>query len=166
MEDPAIRAIRLATPEDATAIAMVLREAFAEYEALYTPEALTATTPPADLIRQRLAEGPTWVALRQNAAIVGTVSAVLKDEGVYMRSMAILPTQRGLGLGRLLLQEVEVFARQHNAARLFLSTTPFLARAIRLYEQFGFQRSDDGPHDLFGTPLFTMVKTLTTMLSP
>lgn len=41
-----------------------------------------------------------------------------------------------------------------------LSTTPFLARAIRLYEQSGFQPTTEGPSDLFGTPLFTMVKTL------
>src|SRR5260370_227302 len=43
---------------------------------------------------------------------------------------------------------------------MYLSTTPFLDRAIRLYERFGFQRSDEGPLDLFGTPLFTMTKRL------
>lgn len=164
METASPSQIRPATPEDVQAIEMVLRQAFAEYEALYTPEALSATTPPASLLGQRLAEGPTWV-VTQDAAIVGTVSAVLKDTGVYVRSMAILPTQRGQGLGRWLLQEVEAFARAHNAARLFLSTTPFLARAIRLYEQFGFRQSADGPHDLFGTPLFTMVKNLTAIPS-
>ena len=160
MESAATSQIRLATPDDVAAIARVLHQAFVESEALYTPEALAATTPPADLIRQRLAEGPTWVAVR-DAAIVGTVSAVLKGEGLYVRSMAILPTQRGNGLGQLLLQEVEAFAHAHQTTRLFLSTTPFLARAIRLYEQFGFQRSNDGPPELFGTPLFTMAKPLT-----
>ena len=43
---------------------------------------------------------------------------------------------------------------------MFLSTTPFLESAIRLYEKFGFQRTSDGPLDLFGTPLFTMQKSL------
>ncbi len=33
-------------------------------------------------------------------------------------------------------------------------------RAIALYERYGFRRTDDGPSALFGTPLFTMVKTL------
>jgi hypothetical protein len=42
-----------------------------------------------------------------------------------------------------------------------LSTTPFLAFAIALYERFGFRRSDAGPRELFGTPLFTMTKDLT-----
>jgi hypothetical protein len=43
---------------------------------------------------------------------------------------------------------------------LLLSTTPFLASAIRLYEQYGFVKSDRGPQNLFGTPLFAMEKPL------
>ena len=151
--------IRLTIPEDVQAVAMVLQQAFVEYQPLYTPEGFSATTPSADLIRERLTEGPTWVAV-QDSAIVGTVSAVLKGAGVYVRSMAILPTQRGQRLGQELLQIAESFAREHNADYMFLSTTPFLNRAIRLYERYGFRRNDDGPHDLFGTPLFTMVKPL------
>jgi GNAT superfamily N-acetyltransferase len=64
------------------------------------------------------------------------------------------------GIGRLLLQRVENFARENGYARLFLSTTPFLLRAIQLYEHFGFERGDEGSHDLFGTPIFTMSKRL------
>ncbi|HEV8659305.1 MAG TPA: hypothetical protein VGS96_11840 [Thermoanaerobaculia bacterium] len=41
---------------------------------------------------------------------------------------------------------------------LVLSTTPFLDRAIALYERCGFRRTDEPPHDRFGTPLFTMRK--------
>ena len=74
--------------------------------------------------------------------------------------MAILPTARGQGIGRVLLEQVERFASESGQRRLFLSTTPFLLRAIRLYEQFGFRRSGEGLQDLFGTPLFTMVKPI------
>jgi putative acetyltransferase len=145
--------------DEAPAIAEILRQSFAEYESLYTPEGLAATTPPSEQIQNRFNEGPVWVAL-QGAAIVGTVAAVLKDRGVYVRSMAILPTARGLGIGRVLLEHVERFASESGQRRLSLSTTPFLLRAIRLYEQFGFRRSDEGPQDLFGTPLFTMEKLI------
>jgi len=72
----------------------------------------------------------------------------------------VLPVARGQGIAMQLLEEVESFAIANQHARLFLSTTPFLTSAIRLYERFGFQRNDKGPDDLFETPLFTMVKQL------
>jgi GNAT superfamily N-acetyltransferase len=152
-------AVRLAAPEDALAIAEVLRAAFAEYAAEYTPEALAATTPPGDVIAGRMGEGPVWVAVMEGA-LAGTVAAAPRAEGLYVRSMAALPAARGLGVGPLLFGEIERYAGEHGFARLFLSTTPFLTRAIRLYESLGFRRTDDGPHALFGTPLVTMEKLL------
>lgn len=149
--------IRRAAPDDAPAIASVLYSSFVEYEALYTPEAFAATTPPADQIRDRMSEGPVWLAL-QNDTAVGTISAAPRGAALYVRSMAVAPTARGQGIGRELLEHVEQFAVQSGFERLFLSTTPFLTGAIRLYEQWGFSRSDEGPDDLFGTPLFTMEK--------
>lgn len=104
-----------------------------------------------------MTDGPMWVALL-NDEIVGTVSVVLKGEGLYIRGMAVLPAARGKRIGELLLEQVEHWAEAHKCKRLFLSTTPFLHRAIRLYERLGFRRTDHGPHDIFGTPLFTMEK--------
>ena len=72
----------------------------------------------------------------------------------------MLPTARGLGIGRLLLDRIEHIAIEENCARLFLSTTPFLTRAILLYEAFGFKATAEGPHELFGTPLLTMEKLI------
>jgi len=151
--------IRRGEASDAQAIARVLGEAFREYEPRYTAAAYAATTPIAETVRERLAEGPTWVALRDNE-IVGTLSAVLRTDGLYVRSMAVAPAARGRGLARALLVSVEAFAAEHRARRLYLSTTPFLADAIRFYEAAGFRRTDDLPHELHGTPLFTMEKAL------
>ena len=104
-------------------------------------------------------EGPIWVVV-QNDSIVGTASVVAKSDGPYIRGMAVLPAARGQSIGWLLLEHIEHFARAHGFARLFLSSTPFLAQAIRLYEHFGFRRTSGGPHDLLGTPLFTMEQAL------
>ena len=149
----------MALPDDAPSIAAILYESFLEYRSSYTQEAFNATTPAGGQIQIRMTEGPTWVAL-QDDTIVGTVSAVPKGVALYIRGMAILPAARGQSVGEFLLREIESFGSEHGFKRLFLSTTPFLSRAIRLYEHYGFRHCSEGPHNLFGTPLVTMEKFL------
>jgi len=155
--------VRRATENDAPGVVSVLRQAFAEYEPLYTERGYRATTPATAEIVARMDQGPVWVAVHKDQ-IVGTGSVVPRPEGIYIRGMAVIPLARGLGIGRRLLDEIQRFAIVQEASRLFLSTTPFLDKAIGLYEVFGFRRSEDGSHDLFGTPLFTMEKAIPLMV--
>jgi len=155
---PAVR-VRKATATDAAAIAAILHEAFSEYRPLYTDAGFAATAISAEQVEQRLSEGPVWVALLGNA-MVGTAAVVEKGSDWYIRGMAVIPAARGRHIGEILLTAIETLAQENNARRLFLSTTPFLDRAIRLYEKSGFRQTDEGPHDLFGTPLLVMEKLL------
>jgi GNAT superfamily N-acetyltransferase len=150
--------IRLATM-DGPSISRVLLQSFIEYESEYTPDGFAATTPTVEQIKHRLTEGPVWVALLEGT-IVATVSAELQGESLYVRGMAALPSARGHRIGKLLMDSVQDFATARGCKRMFLSTTPFLSRAIALYERLGFIRTAEGPHDLFGTPLFTMERSL------
>ena len=151
--------IRIAFPEDAASVSRVLYESFLEFESLYTPYAFEATTPHSDEVLERMEEGPMWVALK-NDAIIGTASVIEKTEGLYIRGMAVLPVVRGQKIGRMLLEHIERFAIENGCKRLYLSTTPFLDSAIKLYENSGFKRSTEGPDNMYGTPLFTMEKLL------
>ena len=128
---------------------------------LYTSEGFRVTVANPSMVRQRMTEGPVWIALLDQI-IVGTVGAVPYGDSLYIRGMAIVPSARGKRIGEKMLQHVEHYARASGFNRLCLSTTPFLDRAITLYEHLGFRRIDGGPSDLFGTPLFTMEKTLET----
>jgi len=149
--------IRRAVPEDAQAIAEVLHQSFIEFKALYTDGGFAATALGAEQVLARMRQGPVWVALREGV-LLGTVAAVVKGDAVYIRGMAVIPAGRGSGAGARLLQQVEDWTASQGYRRLLLSTTPFLSSAIRLYERFGFRRTDEGLHHLFGTPLFTMQK--------
>ena len=151
--------IRLSEAIEAEQIAAVLRESFAAYEPLYSPQGFAATTPTTEQVLGRFKEGPVWVAVVEGQ-IVGTVSAVLHADHLYIRGMAVLPMARGKRVGDLLLEEIERFAALSNRSCLVLNTTPFLIPAIRLYQRHGFRRTDEGVQDLFGTPLFTMQKTI------
>jgi GNAT superfamily N-acetyltransferase len=146
---------------EAAAVAAVLLESFLEFRPLYTEGGFAATTPGVEQVRVRMKEGPVWVALR-DGVMEGTVSSVVDGESVYIRGMAVVPAARGSGAGSRLLQQVETWAAGEGAVRMFLSTTPFLGAAIRLYEGAGFRRTEDGPQELFGTPLFTMAKNISS----
>jgi GNAT superfamily N-acetyltransferase len=155
--------MRLAQDKDAAQIASLLFESFAEYEALYNLDSFAATAISSDQAACRIAEGPVWIAV-SGERIVGTVSIIPRGDSLYIRGMAVLPSARGQRIGERLLETVEQYAVSGMFRRMLLSTTPFLDGAIRLYEHFGFQRIDEGPHDLFGTPLFSMEKVIADKL--
>jgi ribosomal protein S18 acetylase RimI-like enzyme len=159
MHNPSLH-LRRAHAGDEIAISSVLLEAFRLYLPQYTPAGFAATTPSPSEVLRRMEEGPVWLAMIESD-IVGTVSAVLRGErALYIRGMAVLPQARGQGIGNLLFELIYEYAKEHGCTRLVLSTTPFLDRAIRLYEKLGFVRTGEGPHDLHGTPLFTMEKAV------
>jgi len=70
-----------------------------------------------------------------------------KLKAFTLRGMVVLPSARGILIGYRLLDEIQRFAIGERCGRLFLSTTPFLGRTIRLYEAFGFRRTDDEPQE-------------------
>lgn len=150
--------VRKASRADTTAISELLGFAFAEFEAFYTPEAYVATVLPADGVRNRLKEGPVWVAERESA-VIGTVGAISVSNALLVRGMAVHPAARGLGVAKKLLCRVEDFAGQNGYKQLSLFTTPFLSQAISMYQAAGFCFTGEtaSPH---GTRLLQMVKTL------
>lgn len=149
--------IRLATVPEASIVSKLLHDSFVEFQSLYTPQGFAETTSNAQQIFLRMQEGPVWIAFCAGEP-VGTVAAAVEDGALYIRGMAVLPTARKSNIGTRLLQETEAHAAEQGCTRIFLSTTPFLHAAIRLYEKFGFRRVPGSEHDLFGTPLFTMEK--------
>lgn len=157
--------IRLAEPRDAAEISRLLYEAFVQYRERYTAAGFSATAISEAEIQVRMGEGPVWVSEYMDE-IVGTVSIIGSGRSLYIRGMAVRPAARGQRIGESLLTTIEQFAKSEGFERLYLSTTPFLDRAIRLYERFGFRRVTDSDSDLHGTPLFTMEKTLLSEARP
>ena len=151
--------IRDANENDAERISSLLEDAFKEFKTFYTEEAYNATVITADEVINRMKEGKVWVA-ENDGHLVGTVTVVEQTGNLYIRGMAVLPSSRGKRIGYKLLQEVVSFAREKNIKKLELSTTPYLIKAISLYEIFGFIKSSETSNKFYGTPLFEMEKLL------
>lgn len=152
--------VRLAEAADAESIAAVLKEAFGIYRENYTPEAFEAVTPGAEKILSRFTEGPQWVA-EIDGNVVGTVSLRTDPEGLYVRSMAVLPEVQGTGVGHVLLDAVNEFADASGQERIFLHTTYFVPGAGEMYAKHGFRWvRDTAPEEWMGVPGLEMERII------
>jgi N-acetylglutamate synthase-like GNAT family acetyltransferase len=152
--------VRLAETEDAESIARILREAFTVYRRFYTEEAFEQVTPNPDVVERRFAEGPIWVAELEGKA-VGTVSVTTEPEGLYVRSMAVLPEAQGRGVGHKLLEAINEWAAGTDEERIFLYTTYFVPGAKEMYEKHGYEWVRDTTADeWYGTPGLEMDKRI------
>ena len=129
--------IRRAVENDSEAISALIHEAFSPFRDKYTDGAFEYTTPGADIVRGRFAEGPIWIAV-ENDVMVGTVSGLAEEDRFYIRSMAIDPIVQRVGIGQRLLEVLEAFARDAGYKKLYLYTTFVLPGAKQLYEKNGF----------------------------
>lgn len=66
-------------------------------------------------------------------------SAGLPDDTCELVKMYLLPTVRGIGLGKKLIGQCIDFAREVCYKNIYLETMPELKQALKTYEKFGFE---------------------------
>lgn len=66
----------------------------------------------------------------------------LAPDTCEMKRLYIRPTYRGQGLGRRLVEAALEQARAMGYSAMYLDTLPAMDEAIRLYQTFGFQRTE------------------------
>ena len=106
-----------------------------------------ATEPPLDVekfqakVRKSLADGVPLFVLDTGGQIVGTAGLhPTHVNGVVALGMSIIAQWRGRGGGRLLMAALIDHARGMGCHKIELEVWPDNARAIALYEKFGFER--------------------------
>jgi len=100
------------------------------------------------LIRDRIAAALriTLKFSRLSRAVPATAAAAPSPAPSFgVLSIATDPAARGSGAGRALMAEAEARARRLGHARMTLTVHPDNARAVRFYEQLGWQRSGGPP---------------------
>jgi putative acetyltransferase len=131
--------LRRATPGDVPAIRSVLYAVRREYGVLWE---LGANDPELDDLEGNYFRRGGHFEVIENMAqrIVGCAGLYpLTSHRAELGKMYIEFCARGRGLGRQILENMLVVARQNGFAEVWLETSSSLIGAIALYQQFGFE---------------------------
>jgi len=91
--------------------------------------------------------GGDIIFLIEGERCVGTCALIICGDGVFeLAKMAVLDTERGRGLGDVLMLATLQRARELNARSVFLLSNTSLAPAIALYRKHGFETVRLGVH--------------------
>ena len=127
-------------PRDRTAAAEVIRSVLAEYGLGWEPEGADREVLEVEACYQQMG-GEFWV-VEQEGQIVGTAAYYpihRSPQAVEVRKMYLLPTARGQGLGRFLLQQLEQAIAARGFQTIWIETASVLKEAVQLYESSGYQ---------------------------
>lgn len=96
-----------------------------------------------------------WLA-EIDGETVGSVFVVKQSETVAkLRLLIVEPDARGLGIGRLLVDECMRFAREAGYHKLTLWTQSVLLAARHIYDRAGFRLVHTEPYDGIGRDLIS-----------
>ena len=139
--------IRAFGPEDADQLDQVAARAFAEYDQIFGNwEQLYEEW---SHMSQLSNQGEIMVALNDEL-VVGAVCYIpsgapkpswFEQEWGLVRSLVVDPGYRGRGIGTDLMHACIGKATEDGCHVLALQTTPFMERAVSIYERLGFSRT-------------------------
>jgi ribosomal protein S18 acetylase RimI-like enzyme len=148
------RQIRRATPGDADSVARLLHDFQAEFDEP-SPGVEALSDRYADLIRNRdmtvllAGDGPDGFAQLRYRPWVYSAGP---NAHSYLEELYVVPSLRGQGIGRALLETAMETARSEGATRMELGTSENDTAAWGLYASAGFTNREgnpDGPVMLF-----------------
>jgi putative acetyltransferase len=135
-------AIRTIQPEDNPAIAIIIRNALAEFGA-NKPGTVYYDETTDHLYELFQTAGSIYYILEDNGAIAGGAgifpSAGLPENTCELVKMYLEPSARGKGWGQLLISRCLEFAAKSGYRHVYLETMPELKKAMGVYEKFGFR---------------------------
>jgi len=91
-----------------------------------------------------------WLA-ETNGRIIGSIAIVRhSNANAQLRWFLVHPDYRGLGIGKELLKDALQFCKECKYKTVFLWTTSELIEAGQLYTCFGFSKTEEKAHEIWG----------------
>ena len=94
-----------------------------------------------------------WV-VESDGKVVGCIAIVRSEETVaQLRWFLLTPETRGKGLGKHLMGEAVDFSRKAGYKQIVLWTFSELETAIAIYRRWGFEKTNEKAHHIWGRDL-------------
>lgn len=139
--------IRTIQPADNQALAVIIRNALAEFGANKPGTVYYDTTTDA-LYELFQKQGSIYFVAEENNQLIGGAgiypSPGLPPDTCELVKMYLSPVARGKGTGKMLIEKALQFASDTGYRKVYIETMPELRKAMSVYEKFGF-RYLDGP---------------------
>lgn len=128
--------------EDRTSASEVIRSVLSEYGLGWEPNGADRDVLQVEECYLAVG-GEFWVIEYQNQLVgTGGYYPIKRGENaVEIRKMYLLPSVRGLGLGKYLLQQLETAIACRGFDQIWIETASVLAEAVKLYEGNGYEKA-------------------------
>jgi ribosomal protein S18 acetylase RimI-like enzyme len=138
----------------------IMRAAFAEYEAVLDVPSSALSETVEDVAAHMQLGG---AVLAELAGVVGPVASgrfERRDGYVYIGRLAVLPAQRGRGIGAALVGFIEALAEAEGLPEARLCVRQSLPRNLEFYQRLGYKVTATYPHPRGGEFVVDMAKRL------
>jgi predicted N-acetyltransferase YhbS len=157
--------LRAAVVGDAASLAATIAAAFEQYRGRLTPES-GAFRETAEGISRELTAGTAAIVAEQDGETLGCVMIKPADGDLYFGRLAVIPSARGRGIARRLVEAVEREATRRGLAGVRLGVRIVLTENQRLFTALGYVETSREAHPGFDHPTsITMRKSLTRAAS-
>jgi GNAT superfamily N-acetyltransferase len=125
--------LRRATPDDASAIRVLVRAAYAQWVPIVGREPKPMMADYGQVVRDHIVD-----LLFTDDRLTAMIELVVEPECVLIENVAVRPDQVGKGRGRALMAHAIKVARSLGRERLRLYTNRLMAENIALYKHLGY----------------------------
>jgi putative acetyltransferase len=130
--------IRAYQQGDEDAVLHILQEVLSSYGLRTSP--YTTDKDLADVSDSYIRRGGVFRIVEADGRIVGSYGLYpLSERTCELRKMYLLTSYQGQGIGKMMMEDALVRARERGFEEIVLETNSVLTRARRLYERFGFE---------------------------
>lgn len=143
--------LRAGTAGDAAAIAGVISASFEQYRGKLNPES-GAFRETANGIAAELTRAAGAIVAERNGEMLGCVLVEEKEGDLYFGRLSVLPSARGQGLAKKLVDAVEAEARRRGLAGVRLGVRVVLTDNQRLFQSLGYRETSREAHPGFDAP--------------